>query len=660
LSKANNWRLLLSGLFIVWVFGVFGLFYVIQKPFGPEAALAVFRSLLDLLAAGWIGLLGVGVGQRLLRPLEASPGESLIVGGGLGLGALGLLTLGLGLAGLLDVRLFWGLSLVLTLLLRPDLRRLSRWRPVWPGWPTGLYLAVVGFFTLFTALLPPADWDGLFYHLTAPKLFIQAGQIRPGFDVPHFNFPFLAEMLFTYSMLLRGDIAAKLLHTLYGLLLVGLVYLTTGHHLSRKAAWPALLILLSMPMVTTLAGWAYNDLALAFYQLAALYGLLNYRAAGDKRWLVVSGALAGLAMGLKYTSFVGPLVIGLLLLWEIGRKRESLRALAYFGGPAVLVALPWYIKNFFFTGNPFYPFLFHGLYWDEFRAAWYAQAGTGIGFEPLTLLQLPALLTFGLRDANYFDGRTGPLFLLFLPLMLLYGVLRYRARGEGVRPSALDLLLLFALAQFLVWTWGVIWSRSLWQSRLLLPALVALSPAVGWLWTDLAHLDWPRFSLYRFINLIVGLALALNLVELSLGFVATNPLAFVVGQESRDENLTRRLGAYYATMERLNNTLPPDAVVLFLWEPRSYYCRLDCRPDSILDQLAHDHHRYGDAAAIVAAWKRAGITHVLLYRQGLEVIKNEGIEATDHPAIAQLEVMEARYFEPIFDVVGAYEVYALR
>jgi hypothetical protein len=195
---------------------------------------------------------------------------------------------------------------------------------------------------------------------------------------------------------------------------------------------------------------------------------------------------------------------------------------------------------------------------------------------------------------------------------------------------------------------------------LLLPCLTALSPVVGWLWQDLVHLDRSQFSLRRFVNLLIGLALALNLVELSLNFAQVNPLAYLTGQETRAEYLTRRLGAYYATMEQINQTLPAQASVLFLWEPRSYFCQVECRPDSILDQLAHDHYLYNSAASIAAAWKQAGITHVLLHRQGLEFIKREDTEGLSTPALEQLAVLEADYFEPVFDVVGAYQLYRLK
>ena len=53
---------------------------------------------------------------------------------------------------------------------------------------------------LTLALLPPTSWDGLFYHLTGPKLYLQQGAIRPGPDIPHLNFPSLMEMNFLLAM----------------------------------------------------------------------------------------------------------------------------------------------------------------------------------------------------------------------------------------------------------------------------------------------------------------------------------------------------------------------------------------------------------------------------------------------------------------------------
>jgi 4-amino-4-deoxy-L-arabinose transferase-like glycosyltransferase len=677
-SALRRW--LLIGAFVLWLFFVVSSFFAVQKPFSATSALAAADVLLNLLTAGWLTLIGLALGVWLLRALlghDLPLAETLVLGTALGLGALGLLSFGLGLLGFFRPTVAWPVTLALSGLATPPVIRLVR---QWRGWRpsnlphrwTALYLGAVALLALLVALLPPTDWDGLFYHLTGPRLYLGAGRIVGGVGIPHLSFPALMEMLYAWAMLLRGDVAAKLLHAVFGLLLAGLVYLIAHRFLSPKAAWPAVTVFASMPMVGTLAGWAYNDLSLAFCQLASLYAFIKSQVSNPKsqiadrrwwtansRWLVLSGIFSGLALGLKYTGFVAPLTVSVLLLWRaLCVRRNPLRPLLAFAVPAVLIALPWYAKNWAFTGNPVYPFLFglfDGQYWDNFRAAWYSAAGTGIGLRWPTLLALPWLATLGLRDVNYWDGRIGPLFLLFLPLILLYGVGGFRRRDPD-QPAALSPLLFFAVLQFGFWTLGVIWSRSLWQSRLLLPCLTTLAPVIGWLWTDLPRFDQPRFRLGRFVALIVGLVLALTLVDISLLTLRIAPLPYLVGTETRDEYLTRRLGAYYATMQQLNGQLPDEATVVFLWEPRSYYCQRDCRPDSILDTFPHMVYQYGFADAIAQAWRQRGVTHVLIHRSGLNFVLNESPRTVNTAVLAELETRSLRL---LFDVAGAYQVYAL-
>ncbi|MFC1976486.1 ArnT family glycosyltransferase [Chloroflexota bacterium] len=669
------------GLFVGWIFFTLVIFFAVQKPFSLANVVAVGNVLLDLLVAGWLALIALAMGSWFLQrffPANFTFGEILVLGTGLGWGALGLLSFILGLLGLFRPVVAYGATIVLSVLFARQMVLLfRRWSPRpsenAPGLLPAAYCLLIALFTVWVALLPPTDWDGLFYHLTGPKLYLQAGGIVGGIDIPHLSFPSLMEMLFAWAMLLRGDIAAKLLHAGFGVLLAGLVYLTACRFFGKKAVWLAILVFASMPMIGTLAGWAYNDLALAFCQLASLYLLIRWRVANSKSqianhksqfsWLILSGIFAGLAMGLKYTSFVTPLVIVGLIFWYSYHASRLTPHVSRFAGltnliafilPALLIALPWYVKNWAFTGNPAYPFLydvFGGQYWDEFRADWYAAAGTGIGWQPGTLLTLPWLLTLGMRDMNYWDGRTGLLLLLFLPLIVWAGFSR---RSE--RPAALGPLLIYALAQYGFWTLGVIWSRSLWQSRLLLPGLVVLAPVVGWLWANLSSFKLPHFSLSRFINIAIGLILALTIVDVGLLTLKINPLPYLVGLETRDAYLTRRLGAHYVAMQQINKDLPSDAVIVFLWEPRSYYCQQDCRPDSILDTFPHLVHQYGSAEAIAEGWKQEGVTHLLIHRPGLEFVLNESPEVVDTTVLDELET---RFLQPIFEVGRAYQVYAL-
>lgn len=686
-------------LFILWLFYGLSAYYVVQKPLTtaqvttlvqhkdlwqqlPVSATAVGRSLLDIVVALWLTAVALGIGLWLLTWLRLplpSALETALYAVGLGFGVMGLLVLLVGLAGWLDTAVLYALTLLLTAAALPKvipfLRRL-RVSPL-PRVFT-LFLAFMVGLALFKALLPPNDWDGLFYHLKGPKLYLEAGQIIAGIDIPHLNFPFLFEMLFLLAMGLRGDVAAKLLHFVFMFLLGGLVYILARDQLQLKQGWPAILFLFSMPMVLTLGTQAYNDLALAFYQVAALLALFNWqneasspgrsvtgakegqpeKQPGHASWLMLSGALCGLAMGLKYTSFVTPLTLAVLVAWDFRKAwRAGIRPLFLIAIPAAMTAVPWYLKNLIFTGNPVYPFLFGGQFWDDFRTRAYAGPGTGLGLDPIALLRLPHDLTLGLKDASG-DGQTGPFFLIFLPLILVYAVTRWRRRVP--RPYAG--LLLFALGQYLFWMMGVIASAGLWQTRLMLPAFVALCPVLAWLLADLARFDHPQFSLRRFVGLVIAFALVLNLVAQLAAWLAAAPHTYVLGPDSREDVLGRlpATSAHIAAMQSINTLLPDKAVVVFLYEPRSYYCNRDCRPDSILDTLGHLEYLYGDAETIAQAWQAMGVTHVLLFDAGYRFLVDTKNTAVLPQNTALLETLHQGHLEPLAVWEGAYSLYILK
>ena len=669
---------------------------------------------MDVGTAVLINLAAWGIGTTILSvtKLKMAGLETAVLGTGLGFGVLGLWIFGLGLIGGFTPAAFWGTmgaALALTLWqiffnAEAQRRRGNKTNPrqsaksaaFFPARGITIYLFIVLGLASIVALLPPTDWDGLFYHLKGPKLYLAAGRIVGGIDIPHLSFPALFEMLFTLAMGLRGDIAAKLLHFSFIPWLMALVYLisnkffategteekedfsqTSVASVAKKNGWTAVLILISMPMVLNLGAQAYNDLPLAFYQVAALVALLRWRQGEQTGWLALSGVFAGLAMGLKYTSFVTPLLLAGTVVWHFWQQenqrlrrlnefsssrlrafalKKSLPSLAILTLATTLIALPWYLKNWAFTGNPVYPFVFGGHFWDDFRAAAYAGTGTGIGFDPIALLRLPHDLILGLNDASQ-DGQPGPLFLIFLPAVLLYAFAKWKKMGGVERPF--NLLLIFVLAQYIFWVFGVIFSGGLWQSRLLLPAFVALSPVIAWIFDDLARWDHPQFSLRRFVRLVIILALAFNLVGQLLNWLPGGPLTYVAGSASRDEILSHWLGSHYTAMQGINEQTPPDAVVLFLYEPRSYYCDRDCRPDSILDTLAHLEYLHNDATGIAQAWQEEGVSHVLLFATGYEFIREQQMDWISPQNSHLMDDLTATHLQPVADW-GDYQLYELK
>jgi len=657
--------------FIAWVFAVYAAFYWVQKPFTPEVAWALVRVGLDIAVAAGIIILGAALGRRILVWLglaDLSPADLIWLAPALGLGGLGLGGLGLGLVGGWRRSLVYGLALLATILLARDglalARQLWGWRPSLAVGRWGRrYLALTLALTAPLALAPPTSWDGLFYHLTGPALYaVQGGITLLDVNIPHLAFPSLMEMLFGLGLLLRGDVAAKLLHLAYGLLLAALVYRLSRRWQGREAAGWSLLLLAAMPMVAVLAAWAYNDLALVFYQLAALYGLLAWQETRRRGWLAASGLLSGLALGLKYTAFPLPLVGLIYLLWQ-SRSGKNLVSYVLLTG---LTAAPWYLRNWAFTGNPVYPFLFGGQNWDGFRSAWYAHAGTGIGWHPLRILALPATMTLGLEDANYYDGRMGPLFLALAPVLVWLIVQKLRRRKlanlqtcrlANLHPCAM--LGGFAAVHGLVWTLGVIQSRALFQARLFLPGFVALVPLLAESLARLPALDSRKFSLSAFVRMLVGVALALNLINQTLDVLRFDPFGYLTGHESREAYLERVLGDHYRAMEQLEESVPEDGRVLFLWEPRSYYSPRSVQPDAILDNWSHLVYLYGDADRVAAHLRAEGFTHVLLYRWGLDFVIEHGESPLPPGDVERLEDFTAKHLE-LVETVGYYELYRLR
>ncbi len=662
------WHLVALTAFIAWLFFSLGAYYVAHKPLDATAVhlinaqlaswaefsfsgAVLWRGLLDVVAAIWIWLAVLGVGLwlwRWLGPADATIGEVALFAFGLGFGVVGLLILGMGLAGWLQRPFPLTLLIILTLAGLPVLIPFGRQLrfPQRPSPLIVLYLALTIGLAFTVALLPPTSWDSLSYHLRGPWLYLQAGQIYADIDIFSLNYPFLLEMLFMLAMAVRSDITAQLMHFFFIFLLVGLVYQVAVSGFKLRDGWTAVLLLLVTPLVLQLAPVAYNDLALAFTILASLLAFIRWHEGQSTRWLLLSGLFSGLAMSLKYTSFVAPLFIGLWLVWQHWRQpRQLLRLGLIFAVPALLVALPWFVKNWAFTGNPVYPFVWDGRYWDEFRSIAHRAPGTGTGWDIPALLTLPYSLTLGIGD-NSGDGQTGPLYLALLPLLLFYALSRF---GRRQTPYAFHFLLLFALFQYAVWVVGVIDSAPLRQARLLLPAFVTLCPVLAWVIADLQRYDHPQFSLQRFINLVLAVVILFELVTQVGQWLSQNPLAFITGNQSRETYLAHNpsVAYVYRASQVINETLPPQAVVQFLWEPRTYYCELDCRGDHILDKYTFLEYQYGTADRIAQTLAAEGVTHLLIFEQGLAFLqeaKATGVIPADE---TEYERFLAEYTRPV-------------
>jgi 4-amino-4-deoxy-L-arabinose transferase-like glycosyltransferase len=665
-------RVLATAVAVLWLFLVLGAYYAAHKPFDVSfLRAAVLGSGAEVL--GWLACLVVaaGLGRLLSRWLPpTAPPERLVFSLALGLAAISFLTLALGLVGLLYRGVFIILLPVALGALWPQYRPLLAdcWQVLRAGpgaglsrfeKALGLYLAFALLLTFLWALAPPYNWDSLVYHLRYPEIYVQNhSAIAPYADFTYMGFPGLLMMLYTVGLLLGSDVIAKLVHFAYLLLALLLLYLFARRYITRRVGWLAMAILASSFSILMLSAAAYVDSALMFHGLLVFYALTRWREERGRRWLVLAGLAAGLAMGLKYTAFPIPLAAALLILLpglSARTLKETAADLFVFGLAAGLVAAPWYLKNWLLAGNPVYPYVFGGVNWDSFRNSWIDRPGTGLAGQPLRLLLAPVEMTiYGIEGRQGYEATVGPLFLAAVPLLLL----TWRKMSPGERGLAWRAGL-FCLVQYVFWLFGVARSTLLMQSRLLFPIFPLLALLGAWGLERLRLLDRPAFSVSWLARVVVVVALSLEALSLGRLALADHPWNVIVGLETRQDYVARHVGtAYAAALDFINEELPAGANVLFLWEPRSYGCRAVCHPDTILDNFASLVHRHGDAAGIASRLRDEGISHVLLYQAGLDFLTQaDPITDHDREVLADFRQNRLRLVE---DLAGVYQIYELQ
>jgi 4-amino-4-deoxy-L-arabinose transferase-like glycosyltransferase len=688
-SQGLRWGLT-AAFVILWLFSAIGAYFWAHKPLSVDATAGLARTaaslivwLLLLLAAAGLGRHAIG---RLLQDETTVVRLSLSIG--VGLGMLSLTTLALGILGWLTPLAAW---LVLGLAaagswrqIRASLRDMGALRipPIYGSRFLALvvvYASVSLGLALLLALTPPTGWDALVYHLTGPRLFVDAGQIVHTLDLPYLGFPQLGEMLFALGMLLLGDGVAPLIHYIYGLLATCLTAALTHRFFGGRSGWYAGLLLLSVPTLLSLMGRAYVDVALLFYVSATLYAFLRWQETRDQGeslgWLLLAAALAGLSAGVKYTAIGVPLALGAATLWVSWRSgwRSAFTRLAAVIAATTVVAAPWLLENWLTTGNPVYPFLFGGHFWDSWRSWWYDRPGTGIWPTQAWRLFTASVeaSVLGAEGSTAYDATIGPLILMSIPLLgAIWSRLIRRER------SAMRTVLIFFGISYALWLLGLARSALLFQTRLLLPTFGAAAVIGGVALDRLSLLRRPQLAVDWIVRVAISLTLVLLLLTQVGQFAQINPLPVVLGIESQHDYLSRRLGVYPTVMDALTQ-LPPGSNVVFLWEPRSYGCLrpemnprtagdtaaakgVVCQPDALLDRFLHLTHQFPDAAAIAHHWQSQGVTYVLLHQAGLENIVSAEFDPVTSRDLSILATLLADHLRPVKTWGEAYTLYELR
>ena len=348
----------------------------------------------------WILLVAAALGRRTLLwfgvARDGNALERSIVGTILGLGYLQYPIYGLGMASLLTPRAVWTVLVVVSLAALPDLIAIARsargavallrdWKPSSFVKRGLLVLALPLFAALLGALTPPTDADGIFYHLTAPKRWLQFGDLRYLPTLVHTNSLMGTQMLYTLAMAVWSDTAAKLIHFAFGVLTLLAVF-ALGRRLksaevgvTAAGVWMLGLYLVPTLDAARLFSYAYVDLALSAQSTAAILAWVLYSRNDERGWGVAAALCGGFALTTKLPGvFLCAALSAAVLLDLLKKKRALSQALissALFGVIALVPALPWFARSFLQTGSPIYlmlPSVFPTLDWSP-------EAGAAFG-----------------------------------------------------------------------------------------------------------------------------------------------------------------------------------------------------------------------------------------------------------------------------------------
>src|SRR4030095_4634295 len=216
-------------------------------------------------------------------------------------------------------------------------------------------------------LLPPISRDELTHHLAIPKLYARAGRIIEVPMAPYAYYPMLLDMLYTPWVYWGYDFVPKWIHALFGFLTGLALYAYCSGRMSVIYGLLGFFFFVSTPVISRMRPLGYIDLGITFYTTAALLCLLRWREDREAiRWLNLGALSLGFALATKPNGLVAALLISLLFLLVIVKlPRKNLlhisREIGLYGVFTALPFLPWLVKNWLQTGNPFYPLL-RGLF----------------------------------------------------------------------------------------------------------------------------------------------------------------------------------------------------------------------------------------------------------------------------------------------------------
>lgn len=565
--------------------------------------------MVELIYIFLITVVAVGSGCRLLRWLGVFNqwmAEELIFSFGLGMGAIALGVMALGLVHLLYEGTLYLLLLCYGVVGSKELlgvggRFKSRvkygyWQPgsiyFWLG-----ILTVAGFFLNLLRALTPAYGavDPLAYHLALPAIYLKKHYLSFEPTLTGALYPDNIGMLYTLAIGMRGAILAQLVHlALTAAVALAIVGFCRRFFDLRVGLWAAA-IFSSLPVVAFFAPLGYVDLGVCFFQFMGFWVLFNWLEEQDSKMLLLAAIFTGLAMGAKHTAVpMWGVGLGIVIGSGIYRRQplsQWVKSALLFGGAALLLPLPWYLRGYVDAGNPIWPIANH--YFGGFP---YYSLFTGTsGPAEVAARWLPTwdrLVSTSLWKWSFAPGEAqkaiGGYLVVLLPGLLVYA-----------RSRRILLLIGFCLLNYLilVFAFGI--------PRYNLYLFAFMSVLTGYVTEGVV-----RGSLAKVRGIFQAVFVLTMALNLALGYLtAIDSIEYFKSGESAEQFLSEHEGNY-RVFQAVDRMLPENATVLLQGLVQGYYCKRPYLWDHPYQRVIN-YQDYHTPEALLKRMQELHITHIV-------------------------------------------------
>ena len=562
-----------------------------------------------------IALSSAGVGLTLLRlvgPTSHSRAEELVFSIGLGLGSLALSTLILGLVGLLYEPPFYVLLAVGLLLGRKELvgiagrlqgRLFDRSRE-WDRFflfviiITGISIA----FNLLRALMPPhGAVDPLAYHLALPSLYLSKNYLSFERTLTGALYADNIGMLYTAAISLRGPELAQVVHWFMGVMTGIAIWCFCRDYFNSQVGIIAAAVVFFTPVLMFYSPLAYVDVGVALFQFLSLWVLFKWVREGGDRTLLLMGIFTGLAMGSKHTALFLGVSLALVILLVLLYKREGVvkigKSLFLFGGIALLLALPWYLRAWIHADNPVWPVandLFSGLsYGSTFSVSRPADVVTSDWnwerISNLLVILATSLWEWAWNEQLGWQRATGIYYLTLVPVSILHW------RRRSVRWLILCSVAYYAM--IVLYIDG--------NPRYSIAFFALLSVLAGWGAVRLSNHQLTGFRFVFRLTFLISL-----LCSLAQSYALSYPsIQFALSRQGSEQFLRENEGNYKA-FSFVNSQLPQNAKVLLQGIVKGFYCQRDYLWDHPYQRLLQ-YSELTTSEQMLVRLKTLGVTHIV-------------------------------------------------